>query len=136
MFKESNTIFQEQVKQVFGKNKSENTDVVLNSIELILHSEFRDSSLITLYRTVGLEGFVNVIEAIGGKTVKLPKAYEIKDAIILSLCYYYKEMKGYDWKKIKALLPFDISSISYGTKIKSLNSYVKKSLREILAKMD
>ena len=132
MFKKSSDVFQEQVKDIFSIKDDTETEVILKVVELVLHHGVFNDDLLNLYRRTGMDNFVSVIDIFGGRTIKLPRVSEIKEAITLALCFYYKELKRKNWKEIKALLPFEISSISYGTRIKGLNSFVQEKIKELL----
>ena len=64
-----------------------------------------------------------------GRTVRFPTSTELKDAIILALCFYYREIENKDWAEIHDLVPYNFNSISISYKIKSLNAAMRQELK-------
>ena len=129
---QSTNVFEEQVNRIFTKHKSDEVELILKALSLILYSTQNNTDIVELYRTIGLDAFIKIINLFDGRTVKFPPKKVIKNYLILALSYYYKEVEGKDWETIKQEFPFDITSISYGIQIKNLNNFIKQKMYEIL----
>jgi len=128
-FKEENNVFEKQLKEAF-KPATEQSDLY-RAIALVFYHNEKLSDIYDTYKLLGIENFVRLIHLLDGKTVKFPTSTELKDAIIFSLCFYYKEVEGLTWTEIHDRIPFPFSSLTVSYKIKSLNGVLKKELVNI-----
>lgn len=132
------TIFQQKLKENLKSSINKNIVYDLIKLHLFKNSE-KDANqlvLVELYNLLGVEKFINFITMFSGVSLNLPKKEDLKDTIIISLCYYYKEIEGKNWDEIKSLLNIpDLSSIKYGIKLGQLNDFIKTQLT-ILGKKD
>lgn len=131
-FDKPEQLWQKQLNELFTKRKPSDTEKILNVVELIVHMSKNDD-MSQLYSRVGIRAFTEVIEIFGGRTVKFIDKEELRETLVLALCYYYREIKGYDWDKVKSVLPFEINSVSMGIRISSLNNKIRKEIDEILS---
>lgn len=131
-FTNTKEVFEEQINDIFSKSTDEKNDLIIQSLSLLLKMPDSNSDLNDLYNLVGLENFVRVISLFENKTIKFPSKSEVKDIILTSLLFYYREVEKLDWNEIKTKVPFDFSSISYASKIKKMNLFMKKKLFDIL----
>lgn len=132
LFSNPKNIFEDKFNEIFLKEDKDEFEMFLSIVSLLVYQNIRNEDLIRIYREVGIENFVRIMDIFNGRTIKMPKIEEIKDLFIVAVCYYYKEIQGLDWKDIKEQLPFDISSISYGSKIKNLNRYVVDQMKTVI----
>lgn len=133
LFSTASDVFEEQLNELFLRKDDKDLNIVLQALSLILYQNSHNTDLVELYHLLDLEGFVKVVTLYEDRTVEFPSKDEIKESIILSLCFYYKEIENKSWAEIKDILPFEISSHSYASKIKNLNKFIKKKLKEIFA---
>ena len=132
MIKKPNNELEYRIKQLFEKKEDKEIDIILDCVYLILFQTTHGNEIKQLYNLLDLETFVKILTFFDGKTVSFPKKSEIKEAIILSLCYYYKEIKNMNWNEIKKQFPFEISSIKFGLRIKSFNNFLQRKLNTLL----
>lgn len=112
-------------------------DILLKIVSLIItQNASGNDDLCRLYRVLKLEDFIKVVSIFDGRTVKFFSKDEIDEALVLALCYYYKEIEGKSWDQIRELIPFEISSISFGVKIKNLNSFLRAQIDGLFKKLD
>lgn len=106
---------------------------ILSIFTLILNKDSHgNKDLLTLYESVDdLDTFLRVLGRFSGRRVQFPTVKEVEEALTLALIYYYRE-QGMDWKEIQAIMPVKFSPTGYAMKIKSLNSFILKSLKEIM----
>jgi hypothetical protein len=130
-FDKPEQLWQKQLNELFTKKEPSETEKILNVVGLIVHSS-KNEDMSRLYSQVGLKAFTEVIEVFGGRTVKFIEKEQLRENLVLALCYYYREVKGYSWDKIKNTLPFEINPVSMGIRISSLNSKIRKEIDEIL----
>ena len=128
-------VWDTQFKKLFEKREPDEAEQIINIISLIVYSDKNDD-MGRLYTRVGLKTFSEIIDVFNGRVVKFMDKADFKDALVLALCYYYRETKGYSWEKVKAILPFDVNTVSMGIRISNLNSKIRKQIDEIFNKMD
>ena len=136
IYKNTTSIFDDQIEEVFSKKKDNEMSLILKTLSMILYQSSNNTDIVELYRLMGMENFVKVISLFDGRTVKLPSADEFKEDLILSLIYYYREIKQLSWEQVKEKLPFEISGIRYGIKIKNLNNYIRQKMEELMNSID
>lgn len=105
---------------------------ILSIFTLILNKNSHgNQDILNLYKILDDTNlFLKVISRFEGRTVKFPTVKEIEDSLTTALVYYYRE-QGMSWSEIKTILPVDFSPEGYSMKIKSLNSWILKSIKEI-----
>jgi len=124
-------IWNKQIENIFKTETPEDYQIYLNIINIVLYNK-ECTDLSNLYKAVGLEKFGEIINRFSGKTVTFPNKDEFKELLILSTCYYLKEIKKLSWDEIKQEIPYqDISSIKYGKQISKLNTKVQEELKNI-----
>jgi len=132
LFKNPSEVLEEQINNVFLTRHDDNTDVIINALSIIINmSNSKNQDIVDLYNLVGMDSFVSIISLFERRTVTFPSKDEIKESIILAIIFYYRETKGYSWDKVKEIVPFEFSSISYSSKIKNLNIYIVENLRKM-----
>ena len=131
LFSTASDVFEEQLNELFLRKDDKDLNIVLQALSLILYQNSNNTDLVELYHLLDLEGFVKVITLYEDRTVEFPSKDEIKESIILSLCFYYREIENKSWNEIRDTLLFEISSHSYASKIKNLNKFIKKKMKEI-----
>ena len=76
-----------------------------------------------------------------GSKIQMPTGEELFEADILTICFYLKEIRGWNWEQIKTFFPmeyqnFDFSSISFGKKINTIKMQLKADLTKSLKHLD
>lgn len=106
---------------------------ILSIFTLILNKNSHGNKDIkTLYELVDdMETFLKIIARFSGRKVQFPTVKEVEESLTTALIYFYRE-QGYTWKEIRAIMPVDFSPEGYSMKIKSLNSFILKSLKEVM----
>lgn len=106
---------------------------ILSIFTLILNKNSHGNKDIkTLYELVdNMETFLKIIARFSGRKVQFPTVKEVEESLTTALIYFYRE-QGYTWKEIRAIMPVDFSPEGYSMKIKSLNSFILKSLKEVM----
>lgn len=112
-------------------------DKVMSVFSLILNKDTHgNQDILNLYNMVDdMELFLRIVSRFSGRRVQFPTLKEIEDALTLALVYTYRE-QGMSWKEIQALMPVDFSPMGYSMKIKSLNSFILRSLKEAVKEDD
>jgi len=122
------SVFHAQLGSVFKKQSDTDTDQLLRLIGIIMQRSNSGSDMVDLQRTVGLDQFISLVNQFDGRTVTFPTSQKIQETVILAFCFYYKEEMGMTWEEIQAALPFEISTISYGAKIKDLSAFMQEKI--------
>lgn len=106
---------------------------ILSIFSLILNKDTHgNQDILNLYNIVDdIDVFLKIIARFSGRRIQFPTVKEVEEALTLALIYYYRE-QGMNWKEIQAIMPVKFSPTGYSMKIKSLNSFILKSLKEVM----
>jgi hypothetical protein len=132
----SEEIWNEQINEMFSKKKDSEINIILQVVSLLIYQNANSTLLVDLYKLLGPEKFSQMVLLLDGTLFKLPSASEFKESLVVALCFYYKEIKGFSWQEIKDKFPFEISGISCGIKIKQLNNFLQQKVKELFTKED
>lgn len=102
-------------------------DPITHIMLLVLSKNGTNLDMSKLLDLVGSKMFVSIVTLFSNRRITFPSLEELKDAMNLSCCYYYRQ-QGKSWEDIRSLLgknEFEINSISYGMKINSLNKNIR-----------
>ena len=135
LFSETKSAWESQLDELFSKKSDTEIELIFEIVSLIMNNGSNDN-VQNLYSLLDLENFIRVITLFDGKTIKFPSKQSLKETFIWALCYYYKEIKGMSWKEIEKLIPYEISTISYGVRIKQLNKYIEKEIYNIACELE
>ncbi len=135
LFSGTKSAWESQLDELFSKKSDTEIELIFQIVSLIMNNGSSDN-IQNLYSIVDLENFIRVISLFDGKTIKFPSKQSLKEIFIWALCYYYKEIKGMSWKEIEKLIPYEISTISYGVRIKQLNKYIEKEINKIAHELE
>ena len=126
-------ILEQKIESLFSSKDDNEIDVIFRILSIFLFQNENNEDILNLYNVLDLESFVKVVSLYEGRSVKFPEKRELRSMLLFSFCYYYKEIKGMSWEEIKDKIPFEISSISYGIKIKNFNKYLLDRINELFA---
>ncbi len=129
LFDESNSVFEQQLKDIFKPAENKEQSSLFSILSLVFYHNSKITDLHDIYKLLGLDNFIKLVSLLDGRTVRFPTSSELKDAIILALCFYYKEIENKDWTEIHDLVPYSFNSISISYKIKSLNAAMRQELK-------
>jgi hypothetical protein len=111
-----------------------------------LESQKTDSDLYVLAKIIPEDHVKKIINYFSssekGSTLKLPSIDEYRKAYLLGVCYFLKEIKKWEWTRIKDFLPLPeqyqeiLSPISIGKKINQISENLNKELVNLLVKCD
>jgi hypothetical protein len=132
MGKEEDSVLEDRLWTAFKPSDGNCRSDLFRAINLVLCRDEKVSGVYDAYKLLGVENFVRLIHLFDGRTVRFPTSTDLKDAIILSLCFYYREVEGLAWDEIHDRIPFRFNSLSVTHKIKSLNSVLKSELSGML----
>jgi len=140
--KNENSTWERDFNDLFKEYGQSEVEMFIHLAEMVMHNQLEDNNLSHLYKAVGLEGFLDVVAILQGRTIKIPSLEDVREYYTLAVVYYYKEILGWSWKKIKAsdVVNLDASllnkenSISYGIRINQLGEAMRRTLNEELIK--
>ena len=127
-FKEENSVFEKQLREAFKPAINDQQSDLFRAIALVFYHNEKLSDIYDVYKLLGIENFVRLIHLLDGRTIRFPTSTELKDVIILSLCFYYREIEGLTWEEVHDRIPFKFSSLTISYKIKSLNAAIRAEL--------
>ena len=131
LFKGETSVYEKQLREAFIPVSNDQHSDLFRAIALVFYHNEKISDIYDGYKLLGIENFIKLIHLFDGRTVRFPTSTELKDVIILSLCFYYREIEGLTWEEIHDRIPFKFSSLTVSYKIKSLNSAIRAELVEI-----
>jgi len=134
LFNETKSAWESQLDELFSKKSDTETELIFKIVNLIMTNGSNDN-IQNLYSILPLENFIRVITLFDGKTIKFPLKQNLKETFIWALCYYYKEIKHMPWSEIEKLIPYEISTISYGIRIKQLNKYIESEIQQLATEL-
>lgn len=127
-------LWEKQLGELFGKRKKSETEHLIDIVSLLIHLN-RNDDMGHLYSRIGLKAFTEVIEVFGGRQITFIEKEELRENLILALCYYYREYKNMSWDEVKEKLPIEINTVSMGIRIGNLNKKVKREIEKVFAEM-
>jgi len=140
MIENPNEIWEKRLQEAFKKKDKTETQLFLDVVSIILFNNDKARELGDLYSILKLEDFIKVVSLFENRTIEFPSKKEIKEAIELSLFYYYKYIRGIDsYKELKSMNIVDekeFSSKSIGKKLTKINEKLKEKIFEILMEME
>lgn len=101
-----------------------------------------DSDLHLLGKLLQPEELSAIVEYYDGDVMKMPKKSELLEATFLTICFYLKEIKGWNWIEIREFVNLPeadkdlLSSISIGKQINGLKETMGKDIMELIRNMD
>jgi hypothetical protein len=128
-FKSESSVFEKQMREAFKPVDEQNS--LFSAVALVFYHDAKISEIYDVYKLLGIENFVKLIHLLDGRAVRLPTSAELRESILLALCFYYRDTEGLEWDEIHDKIPFQFSSISMAYKLKSLNAALKTELKEI-----
>ena len=135
-----NSVWEKTFNSLFEKRKKSEVEMFIYLSELIMHRQLKDNNLSKVYKTLGMENFLDLVTVLQGQTIKIPSLEEVRDNYSLAVIYYYREILGWEWKEIKESEVVDLSpailekqsSISYGLKVNQLSSDIREIINNVL----
>ena len=131
-FQKPSNLFQQQIHNMFVKKTPKEGDQILRLVSIILNANSNNTDLVDIYNLLGVENFARLIHLLDGRVIKLPTSTEIEETIALAFIYYYREVKEMKWEEVVEAIPFEISTISYGSKVKSLTAFMRNKIEEMM----
>lgn len=127
VFRAPKSVFQQKINDIMSDDPTK--DLIMDIFELQMYkSADKDNKgmvMVELYNLLGFEKFVEVVELLGGKTIKFPPRDEFKELVETALAYYYRTFRGYDWTKIKELIgDTEMSSVKFGSRMQQLSKFI------------
>ena len=127
LFDTPNNLWEHQLREIFSQPEVKH-DPLFQILSVVFQNTANISDVNDIYRLFGLENFTRLLHLLDGRTIKFPTSTDLKDAIILTLCYYYRKIEGLDWAKIHEILPFDFPSIAVSRKISNLDEEIRSKI--------
>ena len=133
-------VWEKRLQNIFKRKEKPQTQLFLDVVSIILFMNKNSKELGDLFSILKLEDFIKVINLFENRTIEFPSKREVKEAIELSLFYYYKYIRGIDsYKELKSMNIIDekeFSSKSIGKKLTKINEKLKEKIFEILMEME
>ena len=126
IFKDGESVFEKQMQEVF--QSIDNKSILFSVISFVFYHDKKVTEIYDIYRLLGIDNFIKLVHLLDGETIKLPTSTELRELILMILCFYYREVEGLEWGEVHDKIPFRFNSISMSYKIKSLNDSIRSEL--------
>lgn len=132
IFENPNTLLEEDLNSLFKTKQSSDINLLFSLVNIILSKSQRNTDMVNLLSTVGMENFVKIIHLFDGRTITFPSDKELTDAIILAVCYQLKKVDGVtEWDDIQDWFGnYQIDRLSTALKLHSIDSFIKQKLQQ------
>ena len=132
------------INSYFEENKLLDSQIfsVLRLYIYTINSQTYNSDLPMLAKLLQPEELSKIIEYFNGDIIKIPTKVEYRESLFLSLCFYLKEVRGWNWIQIKEYINLSeadkelLSSISLGKKINAIKDHMGKDIMDLIKNMD
>ena len=138
----NNTVLQRKLDQYFEAD-SDNKQKLFDKISLFVNQmESQENDLYILADLLDKKSLVNIVEYFGGSSLRIPTNEQLQDNLILSMCFYLREIEKWDWKQIKEFIdiPEDrkdiMSPTLIGRKVNKLKTTMESFLMDMLKEAD
>lgn len=134
-------------KRVGGyfKKKQDTSKDLFNELTLFIYAlDDSHSDLHQLAKILPDEQLFKLVSYFDGAVLKIPTKQAYKESLILSLVYYFYEVKKLSWVQIKEILgensyagySSDFSFISLAKKVKKIRKVISKEMQKHLIETD
>lgn len=131
LFNTPNNLWEHQLREIFAQPEVQQ-DPLFQILTVVFQNTANIGDVSDVYRLLGLENFTRLLHLLDGRTIKFPTSTDLKDAIILTLCYYYRKIERLEWTQIHEILPFDFPSIAISRKISNLDEEIKSKINPFM----
>jgi len=129
IFNEERSLFQKKVNEICGQSLTCDVIQDLIKLEMLKEGEKGDrmAPLVEIYCLLGPGLFAELVELLDGKLIQFPSSKQFKETVKTAIYYYYKFLKGVDYKDIDQVFSDDMSHIKLGIKVAGLHSWIAKN---------
>jgi hypothetical protein len=131
-------VIKEKLQEYF-KQDAENISALFHQLSLHIYEiEAYETDLHILAKILPEEYLKKLIAYYDGDIIKMPTKENYQTCLFLALCYYFKEIKGWSWNRIKDFLNLPehnqdlLNPIMIGRKINKIKKNIQKYLLSIL----
>jgi len=124
-------VWEDQLRKIFSQPEIKK-EPLFQLLTVVFQNTANISDVADIYRLLGLENFTRLVHLLDGRTIKFPTSTDLKDAIILTICYYYRKIELLEWDDIHKILPFEFPSIAVSRKIKNLDEIIRDKLNQYM----
>lgn len=131
-----NSILEEELNELFLKKKSSDIDLIFSTLTLLLTKNEYNTDLVDSLKILGIDTFVKMVHLFSGRTIDFPKTEDFREALLLTICYYYHAIENKTWKEIEEIFPevnnYEKGKLSLSLKITNLDTWIKQKMQEQL----
>lgn len=127
-----NNLWEEHLFNAFEETTKTDAEILLSILTIVVFNRF-GNDLGHLYKIVGMENFSKITEIFSNKTLRFPDSEELRQALVLALSYYYKNIKGMTWEEVQRQLPYEPDlPLHMGKRLVSLDKTIRSQLDSLL----
>lgn len=131
-FSDPSNLFEKRIDEIFSAQKTDEFDMLMRLVTIIIAEQAPGDDMVALYNLLPMQDFVRVVNLFDGRLVRFFSRKDVQDALLLALCFYYREVEGLDWKEIAQKIPFPISSTSYSSRVRKLSAAMREQMMKTL----
>jgi len=132
-------LIKDRIDEFFDEERK-NNETLLEQLTLYIYGldEGNETDLYILAKILPQEYLNKLINYCDGDSLKLPSKEEYRKKYLLIVCFYMKEILGYEWARIKKVLNLPendvkmLSTISIGHQITKIKKSLNKDLRKMM----
>ena len=133
LFGGPNNMYEQHLRDFFKPKVDAKNDPLFQILSLVFQTTANIADVGDVYRLLGLENFTRLVNLLSGRTIRFPDSLELKEAIILTLCYYYKKVEHREWPEIHGILPFEFNSIAISRRMKGMDANFREKFQSIVS---
>lgn len=125
----------------FVKEDDKLSKEIFGQIMMYIYQTETQSDLYLLFKLLGFDKTIEMVDYFSGRKIKLPTRKELADLMKWSIILYLRDHKNYEWKDIKSFLDTegyeeqDFFDIKIKYKIDSIRKRMNRDLFEVLNKI-
>lgn len=126
------SIWREQFNAILKKEQETELEEFFNILAIVMDNE-HNPLLPLLFRVVGLDNFIEIVNSLSGHSIKIPARQDFQDTLILALFKYYRDIKHLSWEETKKQVDFDnFAPMRIGRRLAKLDKELQNKLMQLL----
>jgi hypothetical protein len=133
-----NKVIQDIISE-FARKEQENDKQILNQLAFMVFAEqYPKNDLYVLGKILPEDSLLELIHYYDGAVLRIPTKQDYRDAMLLIMAYWLKEVRKWSWDQIKNELKgaTDASMVVLSRKVNELTETLDQRMKEMLGALD